>query len=125
MIRVKLAAAIMVLIAAASGISTYVVEKKYLRLENMLEEIHRDIKTGDKKSAAENAEKMTEYWDDVYKLSSLFVRGAKITPIQASVAKIKPLIEADAPELEAEVESLKDAVKSLYTEERPIPAHVF
>jgi seryl-tRNA(Sec) selenium transferase len=123
MTRIKISAGIMILLILTCAFSTYFTEKKYLRLESMLESLQEEISNGEYNISA--ADELSKYWERVYQFSSLFVRSEKINTLQNIFPKITPWVENHSAELNAELENLKQRVKSLYEEERPLLKHIF
>lgn len=91
----------------------------------MLEDTQKLMEEGKQEEALIEADKLIDYWDKLRNKSHFLVRCDKIGNINASIARIKPYIEEDNDELNAEFESVKEMLKWFYKSEMPYPNNIF
>lgn len=91
----------------------------------MLEDTQKLMEEGKQEEALIEADKLIDYWDKLRNRSHFLVRSDKIGNINASFARIKPYIEEDNDELNAEFESVKEMLEWFYKSEMPYPNNIF
>ena len=65
------------------------------------------------------AEELNDKWEKYQKTASIFVRNEKISSVQTSMSRLKPLIENENDELNAEFENARSALEWIVESEIP------
>ncbi len=119
MVRVKISIVIIaaIIIFGISGI--IILDNKTDRIISMLDQTQALSSEGKTAEAAELADEMNREWENYQKTASIFVRNEKISSVQTSISRLKPLIENDNDELNAEFENAKSSLKWIIESEIP------
>lgn len=123
--RITFCLLILVLVIAFCGTSLYVIRSGSERLCSAVEEIQ--ILSEQKKTAEALAkcEELNRTWTSYYHTLSFFVKGDKLSGINSSIAKIKPYLESDNDELNAELDSILYQTRWIWETEFPYFYNVF
>lgn len=125
MARIRISLVIIMLITFGSILSTYVIRDKYSKLLTMVEHTQSLVEEGRRDEAIAEAERLMDYWGKLSNRSHFLVRSDKIADLNSSIARIKPYIEDESEELNAEIESVKGMIEWLYESEMPYPNNIF
>lgn len=119
MVRIKISLGIVVAIIVLSVSGIFVLDYKTDRVLKLLEETRSYSDEGDNEKALESADSLEKEWEKYHTYASIFVRNDKITNVQTSMSRLKPLIEKDNDELNAEFENAKSGLEWIIESEIP------
>lgn len=119
MVRIKISLGIVVAIIVLSVSGIFVLDYKTDRVLELLEETRSYSDEGDNEKALEAADNLEKEWEKYHTYASIFVRNDKITNVQTSMSRLKPLIEKDNDELNAEFENAKSGLEWIIESEIP------
>ncbi len=120
MVRIKISLGIVVAIIVLSVSGIFVLDYKTDRvLKKLLEETRSYSDEGDNEKALEAADSLEKEWEEYHTYASIFVRNDKITNVQTSMSRLKPLIEKGNDELNAEFENAKSGLEWIIESEIP------
>lgn len=111
MVRIKISLGVIIAIIVMSVSSIFILNYKTDRVLELLNETRSYSDKGDSKKALEAAESLEKEWEKYHTYASVFVRNDKITSVQTSMSRLKPLIEKDNDELNAEFENAKSGLE--------------
>lgn len=119
MIRVKISLVIItsIIVLGISGI--FILKNKTDDLLVILDETQALSEEGRISEAADLADELNKEWESYQKIASIFVRNEKISGVQTSMSRIKPLIENENDELNAEFESARSSLEWIIESEIP------
>ena len=119
MVRIKISLGIVVAIIVLSVSGIFVLDYKTDRVLKLLEETRSYSDEGDNEKALESADSLEKEWEKYHTYASIFVRNDKITNVQTSMSRLKPLIEKDNDEFNAEFENAKSGLEWIIESEIP------
>ena len=119
MVRIKISLGVIIAIIVMSVSSIFILNYKTDRVLELLNETRSYSDKGDSKKALEAAESLEKEWEKSHTYASVFVRNDKITSVQTSMSRLKPLIEKDNDELNAEFENAKSGLEWIIESEIP------
>lgn len=119
MVRIKISLGIIIAIIVLSISGIFVLDYKTDRVMELLDETRSYSDKGDNEKALEAAERLEKEWEKYHTYASIFVRNDKITNVQTSMSRLKPLIEKDNDELNAEFENAKSGLEWIIESEIP------
>ena len=119
MVRIKISLGIVVAIIVLSVSGIFVLDYKTDRVLKLLEETRSYSDEGDNEKALEAADSLEKEWEKYHTYANIFVRNDKITNVQTSMSRLKPLIEKDNDELNAEFENAKSGLEWIIESEIP------
>lgn len=119
MVRIKISLGIVIAIIILSISGIFVLDYKTDRVLELLNETRRYSDEGDDEMTLEAVERLEKEWEKYHTYASVFVRNDKITNVQTSMSRLKPLIEKDNDELNAEFENAKSGLEWIIESEIP------
>lgn len=119
MVRIKISIGIIAAIIILGVAGIFVLDHKTDRVIDMLEETKKYSDAGDTQMAIEAVGKLEQEWERYHTFASIFVRNDKITSVQTSMSRLRPLIEKDNDELNAEYENVKSGLEWIIESEIP------
>ena len=119
MVRIKISLGIVIAIIVLSVSGIFVLDYKTDRVLKLLEETRSYSDEGDNEKALEAADSLEKEWEKYHTYASIFVRNDKITNVPTSMSRLKPLIEKDNDELNAEFENAKSGLEWIIESEIP------
>ena len=125
MTRVKISAAILLLLVGISVFSSIWINR---RCDEMLAEIcviYELEEKGDKDSAAVKARKINSDWESFREKASVMLKYDKLVEIDRLCSRIVHLAEEEGTEMEAELAELCDMLEMLKSGETPLFTSVF
>ena len=119
MVRIKISIGIIAAIIILGVAGIFVLDHKTDRVIDMLEETKKYSDAGDTQMAIEAVGKLEQEWERYHTFASIFVRNDKITSVQTSMSRLRPLIEKDNDELNAEYENVRSGLEWKIESENP------
>jgi tricorn protease-like protein len=116
-VKVSIGIIIGILIFAISGI--FIINHKTKSLLNDLDKLQAMCDQGRTEEAADFADSFNSRWESYQKIASIYVRNEKISSVQNSVSRLKPLIENENDELNAEFECARSSLQWIVESEIP------
>ncbi|MGN0614068.1 MAG: DUF4363 family protein [Porcipelethomonas sp.] len=117
--RVKISLGIVIGIILISIIGLVALDHETDEIIALLDRTKEYSDQGDTRKALEAAEEFEEEWEKYHSLASVFVRNDKITNIQTSVSRLRPLIEKENDELNAEIANARSGLEWIVESEIP------
>jgi len=125
MTRVKISAAIILLLVGISVFSSVWVNKKCDIMLSELTEMSRLSDKGDEAAVKELAEVLNVQWEDFRSKASVLLKYEKLVEVDRLCSRIGELVGKDDAELEAELSELNDMLEMLKSGETPLLNSVF
>lgn len=125
MTRVKISAAIILLLVGISVFSSVWVNKKCDIMLSELTEMSRLSDKGDEAAVKELAEELNVQWEDFRSKASVLLKYEKLVEVDRLCSRIGELVGKDDAELEAELSELNDMLEMLKSGETPLLTSVF
>ena len=125
MTRVKISAAIILLLVGISVFSSVWVNKKCDIMLSELTEMSRLSDKGDEAAVKEFAEVLNVQWEDFRSKASVLLKYEKLVEVDRLCSRIGELVGKDDAELEAELSELNDMLEMLKSGETPLLNSVF
>lgn len=125
MTRVKISAAIILLLVGISVFSSVWVNKKCDIMLSELTEMSRLSDEGDEAAVKELAEELNVQWEDFRSKASVLLKYEKLVEVDRLCSRIGELVGKDDAELEAELSELNDMLEMLKSGETPLLNSVF
>ena len=125
MTRVKISAAIILLLVGISVFSSVWVNKKCDIMLSELTEMSRLSDKGDEAAVKELAEELNVQWEDFRSKASVLLKYEKLVEVDRLCSRIGELVGKDDAELEAELSELNDMLEMLKSGETPLLNSVF
>lgn len=119
MVRIKISLGVIIAIIVMSVSSIFILNYKTDRVLELLNETRSYSDKGDSEKALEAADSLEKEWEKYHTYASVFARNDKITSVQTSMSRLKPLIEKDNDELNAEFENAKSGLEWIIESEIP------
>ncbi len=125
MTRVKISAAIILLLVGISVFSSVWINKKCDIMLSELTEMSRLSDKGDEAAVKELAEVLNVQWEDFRSKASVLLKYEKLVEVDRLCSRIGELVGKDDAELEAELSELNDMLEMLKSGETPLLNSVF
>lgn len=117
--RVKLCAVILLILIALSVGSLWLISYNCNKLTLQIAEVQELYENREIPSALKKADELNRSWRSCYKLLSCLVKHDKLSEINSSIARIRPFLENDDDELNAEFGSILYQINLLRDTEFP------
>lgn len=125
MTRVKVSAAILLLLVGISVFSSIWVNRSCDDILGEIDVIYDLAENGDNYNAAVNARKMNEDWESFREKASVLLKYDKLVEIDRLCSRIVHLAENEETEMTAELAELRDMLEMLKSGETPLFTSVF
>ena len=125
MTRVKVSAAILLLLVGISVFSSIWVNRSCDDILGEIDIIYDLAENGDNYNAAVNARKMNEDWESFREKASVLLKYDKLVEIDRLCSRIVHLAENEEDEMTAELAELRDMLEMLKSGETPLFTSVF
>lgn len=119
MVRIKISLGIIIAIIVLSLSGLWILNFKTNSIIELLDETRNYSDQGKIEKAMESADSLLQEWEKYHTYASIFVRNDKITNVETSMSRLKPLIEKDNDELNAEFENAKSGLEWIIESEIP------
>lgn len=120
--RISLAILISLVVLCASAL--FVLRWQSGKLTERTEAIAQAVEGGNTEQALAGYDKLMEEWEHFHDITGVFVDGTKLDPIRQLLAGLRPLIEAEHPEVLSELERIRELAQDVFTEELPDLWHI-
>lgn len=124
MVRIKISLGIVAGIIILSVLGIFLLDHKTDRIIELLDETRSYSDEDNNEKAIESVEKLMNEWEKYHTYASIFVRNDKITNVETSMSRLKPLIENDNDELNAEFENARSCLEWIIESEIPIWSNI-
>ena len=125
MTRVKISAAILLLLVGISVFSSIWVNRSCDDMLSEIDIIYDLAENGDNHKAAVNARKMNANWESFREKASVLLKYDKLVEIDRLCSRIVHLAENEEDEMTAELAELRDMLEMLKSGETPHLTSVF
>lgn len=106
MARVKACFAILGVLVIICGVTLTLINSRCDVLAEQVTEISKFTENNKTEKAIEMVDKLDRTWEGDYKLLSCLVRHEKLAELNASLAKLRPLLESNNDEISAEISTI-------------------
>lgn len=123
--RVKICLGIIIAIIIVSISAIFYLDMKTDEIIKLIDETknYSDIK--DTEEALKAVDKLEKQWEKYHVYASILVRNDKISSVQTSISRLRPLIEKENDELNAEFANAKSNLKWIVESEIPRFTNIF
>ena len=119
MIRVKIAVWLMLGILAYSIASLFILDSRNDELKARLHEVRRLYDSGDIDGALRESNVLNDMWHEYEKAVTVIIHDDQLDQLNASIARITPLIADGSDELIAEIQTVFHEIDQIYESEFP------
>lgn len=119
MTRVKIAAAIIVVIIIYSVSALFILRSQNRKLTSGVEEVARLWDNEDYDGAYESAMSLIDIWHEYEHIVTVIVNDDHLRELNISIAKIPALIENQSTEVEAEIKAIQHEIDHIFDAEKP------
>lgn len=123
--RVKLCFGILIAIIILGITGILVIEYKTDDIIKLIDETRYYSDQGDTENALESVGNLEAKWEKYHKLASMIIRNDKISAVQDSISRIRPLIEGNNDELNAEFADARSNLMWIIESEIPRFTNIF
>ena len=123
--RVKVCFGILIAIILLGISGILIIDYKTDGIIKLIDETKMYSDSRDTESALESVGKLEEKWYKYHKLASIFVRNEKISAVQESISRLRPLIEKENDELNAEFANARGNLEWIVESEIPGFTNIF
>lgn len=123
--RVKLCFGILIAIILFGIAGILIIDYKTDDVLKLVEETKEYSDSGDTQAALRAVEELEQAWEKYHKIASVLVRNDKISAVAESIARIRPLIEKENDELNAEFANTQGSLKWIVESELPRLSNIF
>jgi hypothetical protein len=125
MTRVKISAAILLLIIGISIFSSFWVNRRCNALLSEVDQIHELAEMGDTESVTHMARELNADWESFREGASVLLKYDRLIEIDRLCSRIVHLAENEEDEMAAELAELRDMLEMLKSGETPLLTSVF
>ena len=123
--RIKLCFGVLIAIIVFGIAGILIIENKTGDVINLVEETKSYSDSGDTKKALESVDQLEQEWKEFHEIASILIRNDKISAVQEAIARLRPLIEKENDELNAEYASAKSSLEWIIESEIPRFSNIF
>ena len=123
--RVKVCFGILIAIILLGISGILIIDYKTDGIIKLIDETKMYSDSGDTENALESVGKLEEKWYRYHKLASILVRNEKISAVQESISRLRPLIEKENDELNAEFANARGNLEWIVESEIPGFTNIF
>ncbi len=123
--RVKLCFGVLIAIIIFGIAGILLIEYKTNGVIKLIEETKYYSDSGDTEKALDSADRLEREWKKYHKTASILIRNEKISAVQEAVSRLRPLIEKENDELNAEYASAKSSLEWIIESEIPRFTNIF
>lgn len=117
--RVKIAAALLIIILIYSIFSLFVLKHLNGRLISRVEAVEQAYNAGNQEEALRLSHELDDYWQDYEKKITMIIHDDALADVNIAISKITPFVENQVPELDGEIRSIYYQLEQIYEEEFP------
>lgn len=119
MVRLKIGIGIIAAIIVVCIWGFIVLKHETNQLVESIDKTRSLANSGKTEEALESVDNLLKDWEEYHVYASVLVNNDKISAVQSSVSRLKPLIENQNDELNAEFETAESALKWIVESEIP------
>lgn len=117
--RVKLCFGILIAIIVLSIVGILIIDHKTDNVIKMIEKTKAYSDSGETQKALDSVGEVEALWEKYHKTASVVVRNDKISDVQNAISRLRPLIEKENDELNAEFANAIQGLKWIVESEIP------
>ncbi len=119
MIRIKISIGIISAIIIMGITGFFILRHETEEVIDNIEKTRFLANSGKKQEAIDSADILENDWNNYHTYASIFITNEKISAAEASLSRIKSLIESENDELNAELDTAKSALEWIIESEIP------
>lgn len=117
--RVKIAVILLITLFAYSVGSLFLLDYFNGELIKRLDKIKQEYLSGNKEESLMLAEDLDSFWHKYEKAVTMIIHDDRLSELNISISKMKPMIEGDNDNFTVEIESAFGQLEHIYEEECP------
>lgn len=117
--RVKICFGIIISIIVLSVLGVWTLDCKTDKIIKLLDETKSYSDSGNTNKALEAVQRLEDEWEHYHTFASVLVRNDKISSVQTSMSRLRPLIEKENDELNAEFANARSSLEWIVESEIP------
>ena len=117
--RIKICLGIIIAIIILSILGIFVLDSKTDKMIKLLDETKSYSDSGNTQKALEAVGRLEDEWEHYHIFASVLVRNDKISSVQTSMSRLRPLIEKENDELNAEFANARSSLEWIVESEVP------
>lgn len=123
--RIKICVGVIIAIVLISIFGFFALDCKTDKVIALLDETKKYSDAGETQKAIEAVGKLENEWESYHCFASILVRNDKISAVQTSMSRLRPLIEKENDELNAEFANAKSNLEWIVESEIPRLTNIF
>ena len=125
MVRIKICLGIIIAIIFLSILGVWILDCQTDEVIKLLDETKSYSDASETDKALEAVEKLESQWEKYHTFASILVRNDKISSVQTSISRLRPLIEKENDELNAEFANARSSLQWIVESEIPRLTNIF
>lgn len=122
--RIKICLGIIIAIIILSVIGVWTLDCKTDKIIDLLDETKKYSDSGNTQKALEAVDRLENEWEKYHTFASILVRNDKISSVQTSMSRLRPLIEKENDELNAEFANARSGLEWIVESEIPLITNI-
>lgn len=123
--RVKICFGILIAIIILGISGIFIIDYRTNGVIDLIDETQGYSDSGDIEKALDSAQKLEKEWDKYHIMASMIIRNDKISMVEDSISRLRPLIEAENDELNAEFANARSSLMWIIESEIPRFTNIF
>lgn len=123
--RVKICFGILISIIILGIAGIFIINYRTDGVIKLIDETKAYSDSGDIEKALDSVDKLNEEWDRYHKMASVVIRNDKISMVEDSISRLRPLIECENDELNAEYANARSGLMWIIESEIPRFTNIF
>lgn len=122
--RCVISIGILIALVALCVSSLLLLHRRSDRFVEQTQAVAQEFAAAEKERALSAYDELLEEWDHFRDIAGVFVDGSKLDSIRKILAGLRPLIEAQHPEVPSELARIRGLVEDVFREELPDWWHI-
>lgn len=123
--RVKICFGILIAIIILGISGIFIIDYRTDGVIDLIDETQSYSDAGDIEKALDSAQRLEKEWDKYHIMASMIIRNDKISMVEDSMSRLRPLIEAENDELNAEFANARSGLMWIIESEIPRFTNIF
>lgn len=123
--RIKICLGVIIAIICLSVTGLWILDVKTGKVIELLDETQSYSDANETQKSLEAVGKLEDEWESYHTFASILVRNDKISSVQTSISRLRPLIEKENDELNAEFANARSNLQWIVESEIPRITNIF
>lgn len=123
--RVKICFGILIVIIILGISGIFIIDYRTDGVIKLIDETQSYSDSGNIEKALDSVDKLEKEWDKYHIMASMIIRNDKISMVEDSMSRLRPLIEAENDELNAEFANARSGLMWIIESEIPRFTNIF